>query len=210
MRSSRLLMCAIILGMLPISAVSAELPPQTERPPAGVAAPSGSPSAPVALGLLGEAGALLLERGAVVSPDRPDGLPGDRLLLEIAGTEKPLVLFEAPGRVIEDAIVGNLDAKGEPEIVLLLDSCGSGGYRDVVVLARDEKEYRTIHEEGGFTGGRIILADRADGAGTDLVISHVAGFGASAAFPRWQMKVLAMEGDRMVERRETPPGGARK
>ena len=166
---------------------------------------SAEKTAPIALGLLGEAGALLLERGTAVDPEWPNGLPGDRLLLETDGTGRPSVLFGAPGRTIEDAIVGNLDAMGTPEIVLLLDAGGSGGFRDIVVLACGENGYRPIHEEGGFKGGRIILTENNEIGGPEVVISHVRGFGAGAAFPHWQTKVLVMEGDHMIERRVTSP-----
>jgi hypothetical protein len=158
-----------------------------------------------ALGLLGEAGALVLERGTAIDPEWPTGLPGDRLLLETEGDKEPTVLFTAPGRAIEDAIVGNLDALGDPEIVLLLDSGGSGGFRDIVVLACREKGYRPIYEAGGFRAARVVLVDRSESGGPDVVISHVRGFGAGPAFPRWQTTVLSMEDDRMVERRVTAP-----
>ena len=98
----------------------------------------------------------------------------DRLLLTsgIASAAEQQV-FDSEGQQIIDLQAVDLDNNGTTEVLVTMDTGGSGGYIEYVLLTAQENSLKVVWEGEAFKDGKARLEDATGDGKKDVIISHL-------------------------------------
>jgi hypothetical protein len=93
--------------------------------------------------------------------------------LTMIKNNKKISVFASEGRNIETVLFPDLDKDNRPEILVIMDLGGSGGYKELTLLKNDGQGYKQVWEYSGFAGAKVKIINNNENGTRQILINYL-------------------------------------